>query len=37
MNVSDKSKAGILVGAVMKELGGNADGVVVKKIVEGLF
>ncbi len=33
----DKSKSGILVGAVMKELGGQADGAVVKKVVEGLF
>lgn len=37
MNVTDKSKAGILVGAVMKELAGNADGTVVKQIVDGLF
>lgn len=34
---SDKSKSGMLVGAVMKEVGGQADGAVVKKIVEGLF
>lgn len=33
----DKAKAGILVGAVMKALGGNADGALVKKIVEELF
>lgn len=33
----DKSKVGILVGAVMKEVGGQADGATVKKIVEGLF
>ncbi len=37
LGVSDKSKVGILVGAVMKELGGNADGTEVKKIVESLF
>lgn len=34
---TDKSKAGILVGAVMKEIGGQADGAVVKKVVESLF
>lgn len=34
---TDKSKIGVLVGAVMKEIGGQADGAVVKKIVEGLF
>ncbi|MEK7228091.1 MAG: GatB/YqeY domain-containing protein [Patescibacteria group bacterium] len=33
----DKSKMGILVGAVMKEVAGQADGAVVKKIVEHLF
>lgn len=33
----DKSKAGILVGAVMKEVAGRADGSLVKKIVESLF
>lgn len=37
LNISDKSKLGILVGAVMKETGGNADGQVVKQIVESLF
>jgi len=37
LGVTDKSKVGILVGAVMKELGGNADGAEVKKIVESLF
>lgn len=34
---TDKSKIGILVGAVMKEVGGQADGAVVKKVVESLF
>lgn len=33
----DKTKMGILVGAVMKEVGGQADGAVVKKVVESLF
>lgn len=37
LGVDDKSKMGILVGAVMKELGGKADGADVKKVVEGLF
>lgn len=37
MGMADKTKIGILVGAVMKELGGQADGAVVKKVVESLF
>lgn len=37
LGIADKSKLGILVGAVMKETGGNADGQVVKKVVEALF
>jgi hypothetical protein len=37
LGVSDKSKLGILVGAVMKEVGGNADGGDVKAVVESLF
>lgn len=37
LNVTDKSKAGILVGAIVKEFGGNADGAVVKQVVDGLF
>ena len=37
LNVTDKSKAGILVGAIMKETGGNADGSVVKRVVDELF
>ncbi len=37
LGMSDTGKVGILVGAVMKELGGNADGTEVKKIVESLF
>lgn len=37
MGQLDKSKMGILVGAVMKEVGGQADGAVVKKVVESLF
>lgn len=34
---ADKSKAGMLVGAVMKELKGSADGTVVKEIVDSLL
>lgn len=37
LSVTDKSKIGILVGAVMKEVGGNADGGDVKAVVESLF
>lgn len=37
LGVTDKSKLGILVGAVMKAVGGNADGADVKAVVENLF
>lgn len=37
MKVTDKAKAGILVGAVMKELKGQADGADVKEVVESLL
>jgi uncharacterized protein YqeY len=37
LNVTDKTKAGILTGAVMKETAGQADGALVKTIVESLF
>lgn len=37
LGVVDKSKAGILVGAVLKETKGSADGQIVKKIVDSLF
>lgn len=37
LKVEDKSKIGILIGAVMKELEGQADGGDVKRIVESLF
>lgn len=37
LNVSDKSQIGILTGAVMKELGGNADGADVRAVIESLF
>lgn len=37
LGVTDKSKLGQLIGAVLKETKGKADGGVVKKIVESLF
>ncbi len=37
MGVTDKAKAGMLIGALMKDLKGKADGKVVKEVVEGLF
>lgn len=37
LGVTDKSKLGILVGAVMKKLQGQADGADVKVVVESLF
>ncbi len=37
LGVTDKAKLGILVGAVMKELAGQADGGDVKTVVESLF
>ncbi len=37
LGITDKSKSGILTGAVMKEVAGNADGALVKKVVEDLF
>lgn len=37
LNITDKSKIGQLMGAVMKELGGKADGTDVKTIVERLL
>lgn len=37
MQITDKSKAGMLMGAVMKELKGRADGADVKAVVEELF
>ena len=37
LGVTDKSKLGLLVGAVMKELAGQADGGDVKAVVESLF
>jgi len=37
LGINDKSKMGVLVGAVMKELAGKADGGDVKSVVESLF
>ncbi|MFA6050505.1 MAG: GatB/YqeY domain-containing protein [Candidatus Paceibacterota bacterium] len=37
LGVTDKTKAGILTGAVMKELKGQADGADVKAVVDSLF
>ncbi len=37
LGVTDKAKLGILVGAVMKKLQGQADGADVKAVVESLF
>ncbi len=37
LGVEDKTKMGILVGVIMKELGGKADGGDVKIVVEDLF
>ncbi len=37
MGVTDKSKMGMLIGALMKELNGKADGSDVKAVVEELF
>ena len=37
LGIDDKAKMGMLVGAVMKELAGKADGGHVKSVVESLF
>ena len=37
LEITDKSKMGLLVGAVMKELAGKADGADVKTVVEAQF
>ncbi|MEK7642314.1 MAG: GatB/YqeY domain-containing protein [Patescibacteria group bacterium] len=37
LKLTDKSKIGILIGAVMKECAGQADGGVVKRLVEELL
>jgi len=37
LGITDKSKMGMLIGAIMKETGGNADGNDVKAVVEKLL
>ena len=37
LGIEDKSKMGILMGAIMKETAGKADGADVKAVVEALF
>ena len=37
LGLEDKTKSGILVGAILKELRGHADGTDVKAVVESLF
>ncbi len=37
LKVTDKAKLGVLIGAVLKETKGTADGAVVKEVVESLF
>lgn len=37
LGVTDKAKMGILMGAIMKETKGKADGAVVKEVVDSLF
>lgn len=37
LNITDKSKVGQLTGMVMKDLGGNADGTIVKEVIESLL
>ena len=37
LGITDKSKAGILTGAVMKAVSGKADGSIVKSIVESIL
>ena len=37
LKITDKSKIGILIGVILKETGGNADGTMVKKIVDEIL
>jgi uncharacterized protein len=37
LGINDKSKIGVLMGSVMKELKNKADGKIVKSVIEGLF
>jgi len=37
LGIVDKSKQGQLMSALMKELKGKADGIIVKEVVDSLF
>lgn len=37
LGVTDKAKVGILMGAIMKDLKGKADGPLVKEVIDSLF
>ena len=37
LNITDKAKMGMLIGAISKELKGQADGAEIKTVVESLF
>ena len=37
LGINDKSKIGILMGALMKEFKGKADGAIVKEVADNLF
>lgn len=37
LGVTDKAKAGILMGTIMKDLKGKADGPMVKEVIDSLF
>lgn len=37
MGVTDKTKANMLMGALMKDIKGKADGTIVKEVIDGMF
>lgn len=37
MGVTDKTKANMLMGSLMKDLKGRADGTIVKEVIDGMF
>ncbi len=37
MGVTDKTKANMLMGSLMKDLKGKADGTIVKEVIDGMF
>ena len=37
MGVTDKTKANMLMGTLMKDLKGKADGTIVKEVIDGMF